>query len=159
MDTYERWKEAESFCILGYLLELIIKIWWFGIFFLGNLANFWILHAQTKTSAGNQGFKMNNQAFEMNNVRGLWSLSISLPWSQQTNGKPLFGGPCFLLRRQLLLTEEQQLWWKYVINHVRNLRNKRFYEKGTDVTVCMASQSWTHWFHNSCNWSLLEWWW
>jgi len=49
-------------------------------FFSWESGKFWeTLHPQTKTSAGNQGFKMDNQAFEMNNVRGLWSLSIRLP--------------------------------------------------------------------------------
>jgi hypothetical protein len=32
-------KEKNSSILFGYLLEHIIKIWWFGIFFLQNWAN------------------------------------------------------------------------------------------------------------------------
>jgi hypothetical protein len=36
---HESWKKSEYFYILGYLLELIIRLWRFGVFFNRNQAN------------------------------------------------------------------------------------------------------------------------
>jgi hypothetical protein len=62
----------------------------------------------------------------------LWSKSVLR--SQQTNGKPIERGLCFLPQGQSLSSGELQQRWKYVINHVWNSKNAWFHwKKRTDV--------------------------
>jgi len=110
----------------------------------------------------------------------LWSKSVLR--SQQTNGKPIERGLCFLPQGQSLSSGELQQQWKYVINHVWNSKNAWFHWKkkdrchwlGTWLTALAIDQcfenAWFHWkkkdrchcmvtwnlIYNSCNWSMLD---
>jgi hypothetical protein len=56
-------------------------------------------------------------------------------WSQKPNGKPIEIGPCSFLQGWSISIGELQLWWKYVINHVKNSRNTILMKKRTNGIV------------------------